>query len=306
MVDHCTSTLSFLCDTCSNSILLPTGPTATPLRCTSCGHTYYWSDGVLMLGRAGDANDYPDEVYGLLAEIEPKHFWFSGRNDLIVSIMRRAIGPLAGRSALDIGCGTGFVLAALERAGMIGCGLDMHLAGLHYARKRTQGALLCQAATHIPFTAQFDVVMLCDVIEHTSDDSAVLREASRALKDRGAVVVTVPADPHLWTTLDEISGHKRRYTRQMLAQAMRRAGLRVCLMRYFNILLFPVQTLQRRLLKQRTITTGADRLQLFRQSLHVPPSPINTLFRLAMAADIPLSRLPLPFGASLIAVGERM
>lgn len=258
-----------------------------------------------MLGGEDNRGDYPNEAYALLADVESRHFWFSGRNKLILSTMREVIGPLKGRSVLDIGCGTGFVLAALERAGMKGCGLDMHLSGLRHARKRTKGLLLCETAARVPFRAQFDVVVLCDVIEHSADDSAVLGEASVALKDTGAIVVTVPAGPRLWTSFDEASGHKRRYTKQTLVKARRRAGLRVLVARYFSIMLLPLQILQRQLVKNSPIANPNDRLRLFCQLLRVPPAPINALLRWAMAADILLSRRSLFCGASLIAIGRR-
>lgn len=308
MVDKASDSLRLLCR-CGATILLPSSHDVVShhlsLSCEHCGRTYAWSHGVLVLGEEASQEDYPDEVYALLADIEPRHFWFSGRNKLIISAMRKTLGPLAGRSVLDVGCGTGFVLAALEQAGMHVCGLDMHMAGLRFARQRTRGLLVCETATRIPFSEQFDAVMLCDVIEHTPDDSQVIYEASQALKQSGAVIITVPADPHLWTALDDVSGHKRRYTRQTLTQAIEGAGLRVRTLRYFNILLFPVQALQRRIFKSLVVTDPSNHIQLFRDAFRVPPSPLNTLFGAAMAADIPLSSIPVPFGASLIAIAER-
>ena len=156
-----------------------------------------------MLGHSADPDDYPEDLSSLLAEVEPRHFWFGERNRLIVSTMREALGELTGRTVLDVGCGTGFVTAALERAGMATCGLDMNLAGLRHARRRTSGPLLCQDAARVPFSEQFDVAMLCDVIEHTPDDGAVLSAAIGALRPRGALVVTVPAirsSGPRWTT----------------------------------------------------------------------------------------------------------
>jgi SAM-dependent methyltransferase len=296
--------LAFACTGCGEPVPVPPSIDG-PVRCAACGYRYAWDDGILMLGAWGYPDDYPDELHPLLADVEPRHFWFAGRNRLILSTMREAIGPLEGRSALDVGCGTGFVLAALERAGMAACGLDMNLAGLRYARRRVQGPLLCQDAARVPFAGQFDVVMLCDVIEHTADDSAVLREAGRALKNDGTLVVTVPAYPSLWTAVDEVSGHKRRYTKEELARAMQRAGLVVRLVRYFNCLLFPAQLLQRQFLRRRLLTTSAERLCLARDALRVPPASLNALLRLAMMTDLLLSRALLPFGSSLIALGYR-
>src|SRR5205085_2027009 len=129
-----------------------------------------------ILGDADHRDDYPDEAYALLAAVERKHFWFKQRNRLILSTLREAIGQLAGRSALDVGCGTGFVTAAIEGSGMMTCGIDMHLGGLRYARPRVRGPLMCTGATAMPFVSTFDVALLCDVIEHAADDVAVLRD----------------------------------------------------------------------------------------------------------------------------------
>lgn len=297
--------VELLCGTCASPITLACRAGSETLRCPGCAQKYEWDAGILLSGDAGGQEDYPDEVYGLLAGIEPRHFWFSGRNQVVRALLERVVGPLPGRSVLDIGCGTGFVLAALERAGMVGCGLDMHLAGLRYARQRTRGLLLRETAARVPFHEQFDTALLCDVIEHTPDDVAVLREASAALKPNGALLATVPADPRLWTALDEASGHKRRYTRGMLVAAMEQAGLQVCVVRYFNVLLYPAQMLQRWLVTRSADVRDAPRLDLFRRSFAPPPEPLNTLFRAAMYADLPLSHMPVPFGASLAAVGVR-
>jgi SAM-dependent methyltransferase len=276
--------------------------TSEPVCCLNCGRGLRWEDGILLLGDVSNQQDYPDDSYAFLAGIEPQHFWFSSRNKLIIAMMRRYIGPLGGRSVLDVGCGTGYVLAALERSGMSVCGLDMHLAGLRYARRRISGMLLCETATRVPFRSEFDAVMLCDVIEHVPNDAAVIQEASQALKPGGSLVITVPAAPSLWTELDDVSGHKRRYTRPLLQQAIHRAGLSLVTLRYFNILLFPLQVLQRQILNRRVSTKASDRQQVFEQYFRVPPPMLNSLFHVAMSLDIPLSRIPVPFGASLIAI----
>ena len=126
----------------------------------------------------------------------------------------RMLGRLAGPARCSTwAVAPAYVLAALERAGLQTCGLDMNWAALHVARRRTRGVLvrgLAQADTLAP---QFDVVTLCDVIEHTSDDVTLLRNASQSLRLGGMLLVTVPAQPHLWTVVDAASGHKRRYGR---------------------------------------------------------------------------------------------
>ena len=96
-------------------------------------------------------------------------------------------------------------------------------------------------------------------------------------------------------------GHKRRYSRQMLIRSMQHAGLRVHLARYFNCLLLPAQMAQRLVSAARE--SGLDRMSLLRRGLKPPHEPLNALMRLAMRADLALSRSPLNFGTSLIAIG---
>jgi SAM-dependent methyltransferase len=298
--------VSLRCGACGNRVPVPWPSTAVPVRCARCGRAHRWDGGVLVVEEDGaDRGDYPDDCYPVLAEVEPRHFWFRGRNRVILEAIREVVGPPAGRSVLDVGCGTGFVLAALEAAGMRGCGVDMHLPALRIARTRVRGLLLRATAAGVPFREQFDAVLLCDVIEHAADDAALIREASLALAGGGALVVTVPAHEWLWTVVDEVSRHKRRYTARTLRAAMEGAGLRVRLVRYFGALLLPVQALQRRLVGRGCARTDADRLRVVREALRVPPAPVNALLGLAMTMGGPLGRFPLGLGTSLIAVGVR-
>jgi SAM-dependent methyltransferase len=294
---------AFQCRRCGEAVLLPPVGQEAPVRCGYCAHHYDWDQGILWLGAPND-DEQPSEYYSLLVQAEPRHFWFGMRNRIILATLREVIGPLAGHSVLDIGCGTGFVLAALERAGMHACGLDMLPKGLGYARRRVVGPLVATSAPPLPFRDQFDVAMLCDVVEHVADDVGVLREAGRTLHAEGALVVTVPAFPALWTPLDDLSGHKRRYTRRSLVEAMERAGLRVVHARYFGSLLFPPQFLARQRIKSLPVATASQRERLVREALAVPPRPLNALLGLTLAADMLLRRLPIPFGTALIAVGR--
>jgi 2-polyprenyl-3-methyl-5-hydroxy-6-metoxy-1,4-benzoquinol methylase len=298
--------MAFLCLECGGRVPLIEGLPDGSLPCTSCGRVYARKAGVVVVSE-GDpsATDQPDEYYPLMVDIESRHFWFGARANLIIATLREAMGSLAGRSVLDIGCGTGFVLAALERAGMRGCGLDIHRTGLHFARQRVRGPIVCSSAQQPIFGPQFDVALLCDVIEHVHDDVGLLRAAGQTLRPGGLVLVTVPAYPRLWTALDDVSAHKRRYVRGSLTKALQAAGLEITLVRYFNTLLFPVQVLQRSLHRSSPIATAADRERVVRQAMRVPPAPLNAVLKVAAWADLPLRRLAPPFGASLIAVARR-
>jgi 2-polyprenyl-3-methyl-5-hydroxy-6-metoxy-1,4-benzoquinol methylase len=298
--------LRFDCPTCGAAVSSPPRPT-NALHCPGCGASYPVEDGIVLLGErpTDDDPNQPDEYYSLMVEIEPRHFWFEARSRLIRATLAEALGSLDGRSVLDVGCGTGYVLGDLDKAGMITCGIDMHLECLRYARERSDGAILCASAHHLPFDSQFDAALLCDVIEHVDDDVAVLRTAAQAVRPGGVVLVTVPAHRWLWSALDDVAVHKRRYERDALRAALLAAGLTRPTVRHFNALLTPLQLLQRLMLRRQSIATAEDRERVVRRAMRVPPAPLNALLRLAGWVDIPLSRVGLPFGPSLIGLATR-
>jgi SAM-dependent methyltransferase len=64
----------------------------------------------------------------------------------------------------------------------------------------------------LPFAdGAFDLVCALDIVEHVDDDEGALRELSRVTSAGGALVISAPLHPSLWTAFDDIVGHKRRY-----------------------------------------------------------------------------------------------
>ncbi|MBS1553228.1 MAG: class I SAM-dependent methyltransferase [Bacteroidetes bacterium] len=101
---------------------------------------------------------------------------------------------LKNKSLLDGGCGTGlFTKKAIEK-GAIVTSLDIapKLVELTIKKNPTakgiEGSLL-----NLPFTDDFfDYVISSDVIEHTPDPLAAVKELIRVLKPGGKICITVP------------------------------------------------------------------------------------------------------------------
>src|SRR5205823_13751721 len=108
-------------------------------------------------------------------------------------------------------------------------GSDIHVEGLQFAAQRlgSRVDLLQMDARRIPFREEFDVVCLFDVLEHIEGDEAVLREAGRALKPGGGLILTVPQHMFLWGPADNAAYHKRRYGIRELARKVKAAGFEV-------------------------------------------------------------------------------
>ena len=104
--------------------------------------------------------------------------------------------------ALNIGVGRGGLEAILVKKGVLVSSLDPSEKAIDRLRK--QYALGDSAkvgfSQAIPFPdCQFDVVVMCEVLEHLTDDilNATLGEVRRVLKQGGRFIGTVPADENL-------------------------------------------------------------------------------------------------------------
>ena len=240
----------------------------------------------------------PEDFESLYA-LERDYFWFRARTRLILW----AFGRYASRcrTFLEIGCGTGSVLAAIARAhpAVAVWGSEAFLEGLQFARTRVDAVRLMQMdARCVPFVDEFDAIGLFDVIEHIEEDQAVLMQASRALKPGGTLLITVPQHRFLWSPADEHAGHVRRYTRTELLQKVEQAQLKVVRCTSFVSLLFPLLLISRIRRRGKEYDSHAE----YRVSRIV-----NKLLEFALTVERAAIRLgaTLPFGGSLLLVAHR-
>jgi len=215
-------------------------------RCPACGFAPQSALGFPAFAPAVEAG-YDPSRYEAVARAEAGHFWFRSRAVLIAWALRRHF-PLA-QSLLEIGCGTGHVLASLKESSSIPriAGSEAHPEGLAFAARRATGAELLQMdARRIPFRDEFDVVAAFDVIEHIEEDEQVLAEMFAACRAGGGVLLTVPQHSWLWSVRDEFAGHRRRYGRAELLRKLARAGFVRAWATSFVSLLLPLMALSRR------------------------------------------------------------
>lgn len=254
---------------------------------------------------------YDDAFFARLFDIEDRHFWFRARNRIISLLAGQIVDAWpAGYRALEVGCGTGNVLQVLEKtcaAGQV-VGLDQSKEGLHFARMRTNCELIEGDARSMSFTAPFDLIGLFDVLEHIPDDLELLRDLRTLLRPGGALLLTVPANPRLWSYFDEASRHCRRYSTRNLETRLNEAGYRIEYVTYYMASLFPLIWLGRRLAstsRGRSSHKDGPVYEMAIRELRVIPV-VNELLmafqsweRLAVAR-----RYHLPFGSSVIALAR--
>ena len=255
---------------------------------------------------ASDHADYPSEGFDVTADVEARSFWCRTRNRVLGAVLDRFTDARQPCEMLEVGCGTGNVLSSLRgRANFRLTGSEIYLQGLRYARKRLPEVEFIQLdATDIPFRDAYDVVGAFDVLEHVEQDELMMRQVREALRPGGLLVVTVPQYQWMWSQLDEVVHHKRRYGRRELVDKLRRAGFEVLYTTSFVTTLFPLMAAARLMGRWRGVS--ADARADFEAQV-ILPRPVNAAFDWIMRIDEAILKLglTLPFGGSLLVVARR-
>lgn len=268
-------------------------------RCPSCGQQPRTDGDIPVLAPdlvEGDGTD-ADYPFDVLVRAEASHFWFRNRASLI-SWMIRTHFP-AARSILEVGCGAGGVLQAIQRSspGARLVGSELLVRGLREAKRRVPHVQFLQMdARHIPFESEFHVIGAFDVLEHIDDDQGVLREMHRALVGGGGIVLTVPQHRWLWSAFDELSAHKRRYTRAELMGKLSASGFQVVRVTSFTSFALPLMVASR--IRRRAI--DLDRELTIAPAVNWALTGVASLERAAIRAGASF-----PAGGSLLAVAVR-
>jgi SAM-dependent methyltransferase len=226
--------------------------------------------------------------------------------------VEKEVGRLAaGYRVLEVGCGTGNVLRMLEKVCQNGqvIGMDLFFKGLEYARRRVRLGLVQGDMQAPPFAEKFHLVGLFDVLEHLPDDLAMLANLYSMLLPGGAVFLTVPAFPSLWSYFDEASRHVRRYQFHQLETRLEQAGFEVETISYYMMSIFPLVWIQRKLTPRRPQgklmheRAIHDRTVDDLKIVPVANQVLSTI--LSLEASWLKGRRRLPFGTSLLAVGRK-
>ena len=107
----------------------------------------------------------------------------------VVPLLLRSLQPRAGRLYLDVGCGEGQVMRAVEAAGgkTVGCDLSYEL--LQQAGESSRVVRAALPSLSWLASATFDGVYAVLVLEHLADVGALFEEASRVVRFGGALAV---------------------------------------------------------------------------------------------------------------------
>ena len=106
---------------------------------------------------------------------------------------------LRGKRLLEIGPGTGELLKAAATLGCDVLGVDMNRANVEYIRSRWGLPVLNGKFEETEFDQPFDIVVMCDVIEHIEDPRTVLASIKNVLVPEGLLHLDTPNPANLFS-----------------------------------------------------------------------------------------------------------
>lgn len=154
----------------------------------------------------------------------------------------RTIKPYLSDTLLEIGCGVGNLTEFFSQKHSV-VATDISDSFLKVARKRFADnsaisfqELNIEKEKDLNAPHRIGSVVLINVLEHISDDTAALRNIYSLLSPGGRVVIFVPALSWLYSSIDKSFGHCRRYDKATLTNRLKKAGFEIEEMRYFNMI----------------------------------------------------------------------
>lgn len=255
------------------------------------------------------------EEFSHLYALEDDFWWFIGMRSVTASLLETAASDLerfaaGGRlRALDVGCGTGYMLRWLERftGGEPVVGLEYSSDGIAFCRERGNPLLVQGSAAELPFArATFDLVTSFEVLDELADDRPAFDEIARVLKPGGWLLLRLPAFEWLRGRHDAAMHTHRRTTLKSLRDKLETRALVVERSTYANSLLLPIVAAVR---VTRRFLPGED--SRGSDVRHLPGGLrwLEGLLRGCLLAEARLLRQPgvrLPVGVSAICLARKV
>jgi 2-polyprenyl-3-methyl-5-hydroxy-6-metoxy-1,4-benzoquinol methylase len=255
---------------------------------------------------ANSYDDYPDGGFDLTEKSSETSFWVRSRNRLFKSIVKRFLAKDRKTKLLEIGCGNGgFIKKIAEDKNIEVTGSEIYVKGLSYARKSLPDVNFIQFDVSQGILGEsYDMILAFDVLEHIEKDIDAMSNIKNMLSAGGKLIVSVPQHMFLWSSLDEIVKHKRRYSRSEMLDKLRASGLEISYCTSFVFALFPLMVVSRIFDRRRTNSQSDE--AAFEKKVSFSGT-LNWIFDKVMQIDEFLIRAgaSLPFGGTLVVVAKR-
>ena len=233
------------------------------------------------------------------SKLEDEYWWFVGRRIIIKDLLIKNF-KTNKLEILDWGCGTGRNYFILREFGNV-LGVD---SSKHYIKINKKKGILNVLQTNdineFKPEIDFDLVTNFDVLEHIKKDKEYLEKVNNLLKTNGYILITVPAYQFIWTKLDQVLGHHRRYNKKEINLLLEKTGYEIIKSSYFFMILSPAFIIVRLFQKY------FDKSGSLEKNVVNLPRVINKFFIFLLKLESLLIKFTsLPFGTSIIVLARK-
>lgn len=139
----------------------------------------------------------------MIRDNQNQHWWHRSKRE----ILNYLILPYLKKNllVLDYGCGAGNNLIIFNELNKIDVFEKRKLAK-KIIKKNFKNVKVINK-----LTKTYDIILCSDVLEHINNDKLIIDTFYKHLKKNGKLIITVPANPSLFTNKDKEQGHYRRY-----------------------------------------------------------------------------------------------
>lgn len=229
-------------------------------------------------------------------------WWFAAAHANLIDLYRRMASrtdraDFSAKPMLDAGCGTGGLLSKLGAAfpGKPVIGLDADAFAARRARQKSGHPVCVGSVNALPFAdGAFAAIFSADVLCHRDvDELTALGEFRRCLGREGALILNLPAYSWLLSRHDAAVYNARRYGAGLIRALLRAAGFTLLNISFWNMVLFPVMVITRKVLPAKDVP---------RSDVGLQPPMLEWIGRAATATERSLLQrgYRLPFGGSLM------
>ena len=146
--------------------------------------------------RLDQVQAYYDRLAPRLVAVESRNWHLQSRMSLVLETIDRYAPPRS--RALDVGCGTGFLLERLAGRGFSGTGIDLSPESVEHARSRLRDIGASErldaqvGSAYEPPPGPYDLIALTDVLEHLENPRGCLATLRERLAPGGLLVISTP------------------------------------------------------------------------------------------------------------------
>lgn len=202
----------------------------------------------------------------------PDHFWMRRRYKVIQQMLGENIQKSSNLG--EIGCGSGVLQRQIEDDYGKGVdGFDLNYDALKKSYSRFSQLYVYDVfESRAIFQSKYELLFLCDVLEHVDDHLEFMTCALSMIKNDGLIVLNLPAYQFFYSRYDEVAGHRRRYNLPDIDKLVRSVGANIYKWTYWGMPLLPL------LLVRKIVLKNVQKAHVIRKGIGVNSRFLNSLY----------------------------